>query len=252
MVRLADLRRDERGFSLIELLAAMAIGSIVLTGLMLVFINGLKAATQVNDRVESSQRGRIAMDRVVTLLDSQVCTVVRTLNPAAGTNPAFYTDDTTAPIVPTVSTGTSVRFYADLTGASDTPDLYQVTYDATAKTLTEYRYKGSGTIPNRTYPATPSTSNVLLTDAAQARDSAGNPLPVFQYFAFQPNGTVDTTQPLATVDTTTAKTVIRVGVEFQATPNRTRQATDRRRSILTGEASLSTADPDPSTRTTCP
>ena len=73
LMTLRRLRRDQSGFSLVELLVSMALGSIVLTALMTVFLNGVTGAVRTSDRVEALQRGRVTMDRVVTLLSSQTC-----------------------------------------------------------------------------------------------------------------------------------------------------------------------------------
>ena len=230
--------RDEDGFTLMELMTAMVIGSVVLTALMTIFINGLTSASRVTDRVEAAQRGRVAMDRVTSLLDSQVCIV--NYDAAAGTevwvSPVIAgSDDNTA------------TFYGDLSGASDTPDKYQLAYSTTKKTLTEYRYDGSGKLPNVTFPGwpnAPTVKRVIATDIVPARAggvSTGAQLPIFQYRRFT-GGDVDPTVLATPLSATDAATVIRVDVQFQAVPQRTKTE-DPRSAQLTGQGNVLTANP---------
>lgn len=64
--RLRRLRplRDERGYSLIELLTSMIIMSIVLGGLTQIFVSGSKAETDMNRRFQAQQDSRLALDRM--------------------------------------------------------------------------------------------------------------------------------------------------------------------------------------------
>jgi prepilin-type N-terminal cleavage/methylation domain-containing protein len=238
-VMVSTLLHDDDGFSITELLVALVVGSIVLTSLMFVFITGLQATGRVNDRVEAAQRGRLAMDRVTSLLDSQVC--ISYYDSTAGSVL------TIPPVQPTVSTSTSVTFYADLAGSSDTPDRYTVTYDPSAKTLTEYRYASTGTMPNLTFASTPTATRVLSSNVVPARQGGvitGAQLPIFQYYKFT-NGAINTT-PLATtpsgLSAANAALVVRVDVQFQTTPERTR-AEDPRSALLQGQGTISTANP---------
>jgi prepilin-type N-terminal cleavage/methylation domain-containing protein len=231
----ARLRRHEGGFSLIELLAAMAIGSIVLTALMTVFINGLTGAARVTDRIEAVQRGRVALDRMVGLLDSQVCVVSydATLN----------TEVTTTPVL-AASDSNQVTFSADLSGASDSPDRYRFVYSPTAKSITEYRYDGAGRMPNITFPAVASATRVLATNVIPAKVGGvptGAPLPIFQYYRFV-NSAIDAVPLTTPLSATDAATVVRVGVQFQAVPERTK-AEDPRKASLQGQGNVLTANP---------
>ncbi|MBI5105566.1 MAG: prepilin-type N-terminal cleavage/methylation domain-containing protein [Solirubrobacterales bacterium] len=225
MSRLRALARDESGFSVTELLMAMSIGSIVLWALMQFFVTGIKSSNELSDRVEAAQRGRLAMDRVTTLMDSMLC-----LNAA------------TPPVV-AGSTGTSVTFYADLAGASATPVKYQLTYDAATKQLNEAQYVGQGALPGAiTYPGSPTRTRVLATNVVPARDGAGAQQPVFRYYAFQADGTVNEAAPLAVPLTAgDASTVVRVAAQFRANPERTK-AEDPRSSLIAGQSIVASAD----------
>jgi prepilin-type N-terminal cleavage/methylation domain-containing protein len=64
--RLRRLRplRDERGYSLVELLTAMVIMGIVLGGLTQIFVSGSKAENDMNARFRAQQDARLSLDRI--------------------------------------------------------------------------------------------------------------------------------------------------------------------------------------------
>ena len=229
--------REDDGFSLMELLAAMAIGGIVLTGVLTVFTNGLTSTSRILDRVDSSSRARYAMDRMTTLLNSQVCLI----------SPDEDLGQAATPPIVAGSTGNSITFYADLDGAATTPAKYTLTYDPAAKTLTQYTYQGTGTMgSNLAFPTTP-TSTRRLADNVQAQGSD----PVFSYYGFTSTGTVnDDVAGLATpISVANALKVVRVNIKIQANSEMTK-ADDKRRTIITGQGTVATADPVD--QSTCP
>jgi prepilin-type N-terminal cleavage/methylation domain-containing protein len=230
------LRHEEHGFSLMELLAAMAISSVVLTAVMTVFINGLQGAAKVQDRVDSQQRARAAMDRVTTLLSSQVCLTANVQPIVAG------------------STSDSVTFYGDLDGASSTPKKYRIVFDPAAKTLTEYDYTGiwqTGGLPGPVvWPSSPTVTRQLAQDVVRAPDpsAAGSTLPVFSYFHFESDGTVNTAPTNAVafgatgLAATDVASIVQVAVNFAVTPSRTKTA-DPRWTAISGQALAGSASP---------
>jgi prepilin-type N-terminal cleavage/methylation domain-containing protein len=228
-------RHDEAGFSLIELLAAMVIGSLVLTVLMTIFISGVKGTTRIQDRVDSSQRARTALDRIVSLLDSQVCVPQATV--------AQPQNIVALPPVQATSTGSSVTFFADLTGAGVQPNEYKITYDASAKTLTLYTYTASGNTPLRTFNAA-NKATQLATDVTAVGSN-----PVFTYYAFNDDGTIATTP--AVVPLPAPGKVARVGVQFQALSS-TGHVDNSQRAVVSGSGTVSTFNPDSTSPSVCP
>ena len=228
------LRDNQSGFSLVELLAAMLVAGVVLTAVMNVFINGVQGAARVQERVDSQQRGRVAMDRVTTLLSSQVCV-----------------SSSISPIVGTVSTDKSVTFYSDLNGASSTPTKYTLTWDAVAKTLTEYKYvatSGTVTSPPMVFPSTPTVTRQIATNVWPAQNDLGADLPIFSYYRFEADGTVNLNNPIALnassqLAATDADDVVQVGVAFRVIPGKATAVANARSTSITGQALAGSASP---------
>ena len=65
--------RSQAGFTLIELMVAVAIGTIVVLGGFAVLDASVSGSHEVFDRTDSAQRGRLAMDGVMATLHSQTC-----------------------------------------------------------------------------------------------------------------------------------------------------------------------------------
>jgi prepilin-type N-terminal cleavage/methylation domain-containing protein len=230
------LRTDESGFTLIELLMALAIGSLILTAVMMVFINGLQAAGRVTDRVEASQRARLSMDRITTLLNSQTCT---------------YANDgsTSVPIVD--GQAQQVTFYANLGLVNADPIKYRLRYDAPTLALYEDRWVPTrDSKGNAVYPATITKSVQLATNLVPTLPGGT----IFRYYQFNTvDGTIDPT-PMSTAAGLAVgdrlKTV-RVAATIAAQPERTKKL-DLRSTTVDGAATVGSADgSDPSKGVNC-
>jgi len=55
---------DERGVTLIEMLVAMVLAGIVMTGVVNIFISGTRAGADANTRLDAQQGVRMALDRL--------------------------------------------------------------------------------------------------------------------------------------------------------------------------------------------
>ena len=95
--------RSQDGFTLPELLTAMAMGTIILLGAFGLLDTAMRRTSETQLKVEATQRGRQALDLVTRQLRSQVCL------------------DTATPAV-LEATPTSVTFYADLSNGSGAVD----------------------------------------------------------------------------------------------------------------------------------
>jgi prepilin-type N-terminal cleavage/methylation domain-containing protein len=232
------LRTNQDGFSLIELLMAMALGAIVLTAVMTVFLNGMGATTRITDRVDSAQRGRLAMDRVVTLLNSQSCTY-NSNDPAGG-----------VPIID--GQAQQVTFMANLGTVSASPSKYRLRYDAASKNLWEDRWApGVDAKGNLVFATNPTTSKVIGSGIVPTLGGGT----IFQYFSFAADGTINPATPMgltAGVLTPADKLVaVRIAATFAAQTDRTK-AVDLRSTTESGYGTVGSADgSDPSKGVNC-
>jgi prepilin-type N-terminal cleavage/methylation domain-containing protein len=64
---------DERGFTLVELLAAIVVSTIVLFALFGLVDTATRQQSVANDRIDANDRGRVAIDAISTQLRSRVC-----------------------------------------------------------------------------------------------------------------------------------------------------------------------------------
>ena len=158
------LRRDERGFTLPELLVALPIGIIVLLATFFTLDSSVVLTGKVTQRVDRTQRSRNAMEDITRKLRSQVC-------PAAGTASLISADDY------------SVRFYSFLGTRPFVPDIREIAWDTNTNTIVERKWAGSGTAPNTTWAATPTTRTVL-TDVKPTfvTGNSGPRGPIFKYY----------------------------------------------------------------------
>jgi prepilin-type N-terminal cleavage/methylation domain-containing protein len=215
------LLADERGFSLMELLMAMVVGSIVLTSVMYLSMSGMTNSAKITDRVEATQRARVATDRITSLLQAQVC------------------NSGIAPI--TEATPTSVTFTANNGDVSSVASRYRLSWDSATGSLTESRWAGSvnaaGTL---VFAATP-TTRVVITNAQPVSGA------IFQYYAFDPATGQVNANPLPMVAGSVAAAnlglVVRVGTALTALPERTKKVGDPRSTTVTGQAIVGSADP---------
>ena len=194
---IGNLVSDERGFSLMELLVTLAVGSILLLAIFGALDFSVKADSRVQDRVDSTQRGRAAMELITRQLRSQIC-----LGPGYPAIPSGITSD-----------GNSITFYTDLGG--DTPKLQRRTITYSGGTVFETDYNVAGTIP--TAPTfTLARQNWVL---AERLNLVAN-VPFFRYYAFTPNPVtpnqwLNSTSPFTLADADKPR-VVKVSISFAA------------------------------------
>jgi hypothetical protein len=191
--------RDESGITLIEMLVTISLGMIVFLALMDIADVSMRASARVEDRVEVSQRGRIAMDQIAQQLHSQVC-----LGPGL---PAITEAD-----------DDSVTFYSQLGDENSVPQRRRLVH--ANGTIAEQVFVGAGTPPNMTFPNNPSRARDLITNVTPVTGR-----PVFRYFAFTTDDPPTPTEllptPLSAADM--ARTV-RMGIAFVVSPLKARNS----------------------------
>jgi prepilin-type N-terminal cleavage/methylation domain-containing protein len=208
--RIRNRLAAQDGFTLIELLVATAIGVLVISAAMYLTEVAGRTAARVEDRVDSAQRARIAMDRIGRELRAQVCL-----------------DGTTPPII--VGDANSVTFYSDYDAVDNfRPEKRRLTFSATGNgSIVEEIYDTTSTQAPWAFPATPTSTRTLLTYVG-----LDNGTPFFTYYSRDvagplatPLSTNTTSRPLA--PNSIAK-VVRVDIAFETRPTSGRTGPERR------------------------
>src|SRR3954470_19511658 len=144
--RLRRRLRSERGFTLIEMLVASALGLVILTAMLTLLDASQTASSRVTARVDGTQRGRVAMEQVTQRLRSQIC---------LGSATPLITGHATSP-----TDANSVTVYSDLGNGSDfLPEKRRIYVSGTD--LKERIIAGSGLPPNTTFTAPPRGRTIL-------------------------------------------------------------------------------------------
>jgi type II secretory pathway pseudopilin PulG len=154
------------GFTLIEMVVAMAAGIVVLFALSAVMISVLHQTQRTFTRVDATRQARTALSTIENELHSS----------CVGANNPIQAGSTADSLA-------FVTFYG--TSANPTPVWHQLTFNASAGTLVDTGYNVTGAAPDWVQGTTVLSTNTLLTNAARL---TGN-TPVFQYYAYQSAGT---------------------------------------------------------------
>jgi type II secretory pathway pseudopilin PulG len=224
---LRRLRREESGFTLVELLVACLIGIIILLASFMMLDSSIVLTGKVTDRVDRTQRARGAMETMTRELRSQVC-------PSAGQPALIDAQDY------------SVKFYSFMGLRPFVPDIRQIAWDTNTNSIIESTWAGSGTPGNFTWASSP-TTKTILTDVKPpyVSGTSGPRGPVFKYYA--PGGASPFTSPVgATNLAATAKITIDF-VTYAQSRNTTGTTT-----TLQNEVFVRTADPNGAAGSTAP
>ena len=168
--------RSEHGFTLAEQSVVMAMGIVVIIGLFTIMDVTLRQTQRTATKVDATRRARNALADIENELHS-AC--VDGSPPIQGvTNGATESD---------ANNLVFVSFYG--TSASPIPTWHQITFNATAGTLTDSSAPASGSSQNWSQ-GSPITTTTLLTNVAQIPSTASVlQTPVFQYYAYEPEYT---------------------------------------------------------------
>jgi prepilin-type N-terminal cleavage/methylation domain-containing protein len=154
--------RDERGFTMVELLVVMMSLGVIVAGAMSLMQIVVRQGNGVATRTDAMQRGRLVLDDVTRQLRSQVC-----LNEGTGSLVAGSQD--------------SVTFYADLSDGTGVPARRTLTYEPTTRRIRETVYQGTRqtTFGPVSFPTQPTRDRILLSGVV--RDGSA---PFFTYYRF--------------------------------------------------------------------
>ena len=224
---IARLRREESGFTLVELLVSCSIGTIVLLATFMMLDSSVVLTGKVTDRVDRTQRSRVAMEDITRKLRSQVC-------PAAGQPSIVSADDY------------SVRFYSFMGTRPYVPDIREISWDTNTNSIIEKKWAGTGTAPSTTWAATP-TTRTLITDVKPTfvSGSTGPRGPVFRYYL--PGAATPLTTPLSATDGAATTKISLAFMTYAQSKNLTGPAT-----TIQNEIFVRTSDPNATSGSTAP
>jgi prepilin-type N-terminal cleavage/methylation domain-containing protein len=213
--------RGERGFTLVELLVAMAISIVVLFGILALVDVSTRGSARVASRVEANQRARVTLQRLLDELHS-TCVAPNVLPVVASSN-GYTSNDST--LIFLQQTGSAV---------SPTPNQHVVSLAGNALTERVYPATG-GTTPNWAFASTPSSTTELATDVGPASVGGGSStVPLFQYFAYQ--GAQLSTTPLPTpLSASDAARTVAVTISFSLSP-RSNPANDQHAAVSVSDS----------------
>jgi len=189
---MSRLRRDEQGFTLVELLVTLLVGMVIMAGVLGLLDMTLRGSASTIGRTQAVREGRGAIDRVGQELRLASC---------PSTGPAVLS-----------ATDTSVSYYVSrpLTNWAATPvvERHTLTYDAAQGTITLVVSPGTGVPP--VWSATPSRQAVLATGLSQTGTT-----PIFQYLSYDaPDSSA--TSLISAPSGATLSTISQVRVTFTA------------------------------------
>ena len=188
--------RDERGYSLVELLVSAAAGMIVLFALFAMFDLAAKNSAQVAQRVDATGRAKPAIQQLMNDLHS-TCT-----------GPGI------APVL-AGSSETVLQFQgASGGGVAPTPQKYVVALEG--ENLTEKVYPASGGAnPTWTYSGTPISDRILIEGVSAPEPGDGS---FFSYYASQA-GVIETAPLPMPLSAANAARAVQVKVGMQVAPS---------------------------------
>jgi prepilin-type N-terminal cleavage/methylation domain-containing protein len=185
--------RDQRGFTLIEMLVGMAAGIVVISALFTIVDVTLKQTTRTFSRVDATQRARVAIETIETQMHS-ACAGNNIIPIAAGSN-------------------ANQLFYWSQYGKAVTltPVQHRLTFNSSAGTLTDQTFAMVQGSPYWTVDAaSPLTTKTVLTNVSRSGST-----PVFQYFSHSQDGRTPITSQLTT---NTAVHTVEVQITFVVGP----------------------------------
>jgi prepilin-type N-terminal cleavage/methylation domain-containing protein len=213
--------RDEEGFTLIELLVSMIIGTIVILAAFMVLDATGTLATKAQDRVDATQRGRLAMDVIGSELRSQVCLPGAIPPVEAGAGP------------------TSFIFYANLGDENAAPTRRRIYVQGDA--LMEQTQTGTfaGVPGAQTVTWSLPVQKTLVQPVAQVGST-----PYFKFWGFDVNlpATINTPLNVTPLSAADAADVVQVDVSFVSRPTRATVASPRD-AVFQQSIFFRTADP---------
>jgi prepilin-type N-terminal cleavage/methylation domain-containing protein len=212
-----DLVADEDGFTLVELLAALVVGTIVLFAAFGLLDTAVRLQAKSVDGLDATDRGRVGIDRISQDFASRIC---------LGDQPSLVSAD-----------DAGVEFYASLAPESSAVRLIvqrrRLTVTGTA--IRDDVWTASPPVAPPSLPpastTTPTSTRMVVADIRRIGTT-----PIFRYYANQgtpARPTLLLATPLSAIDLSRA---VLIDVSFAAQGKRADVSTDYRNQILNNSA----------------
>jgi Tfp pilus assembly protein PilW len=209
-----NLRSEESGMTLVELVVATAAGAVIFLGLTTMIIASMHQTRRTTNHVHATQEARLTVQRIVGELHS-ACV-------AADATP-----------IQTNSSGTSIAYvYQTGSAAALTPVLHQVSLNGSTLSLTTYPVT-SGSTPRWTFSETATSTQTLMTEVSPV--TAGGP--IFTYYAYN-GGSISTTPLAVPLSSTNAAKAVQVNVALKVGTDTATVADPRGPGIIQNSAYL--------------
>lgn len=198
--RLAEVRlRGDDGFSLTELLVSIVIGMIVVFAIIQLLDTSLSLSRTTQQRIDSAQRGRLALDLVARELRAQTC--------LSSTEPALV-----------AAADSDITFYINLGAPTAVPERHQIALESGDLVLR--RWVGVraavGVTPSVTYPVAPSITTTLLENVRTVGST-----PLLRYYAWGVGASPTPSTLLATpLSATDIPLPVKIAISFAVLPDR--------------------------------
>jgi prepilin-type N-terminal cleavage/methylation domain-containing protein len=218
--------RRQDGFSLPEVIVAMTVGMVVLLSAFALIDTAGPLTLKMQDTVDATQRGRLALDTMTSELRSQTCI------------------GTTAPVISADADG--ILFYAYTGDEAAYPEKRRLFYSN--GTIQEQVWKGTNAA-GTTFSSTPIT-RTLVSNAQKMTSPATN---VFRYYGFTSTKPYQPTVALTTfpLSATDLGKVVKVSISFIVRPDRA-TTTSKRELTFQGSSYTRTSNPlDPTKGPNC-
>jgi hypothetical protein len=212
----------EEGFTLVELLTAMIVGLVVIFAAFSVMDSSWRVNAKTTDHIETTNRGRLAMDRITQQLGSRIC--LQSETPAQGSL--------------VTATDNVIEWYASVTNET-APRLVverrRLTYRAATHDILLEAWTGAAPPPTPpptpTVPPVPTNANITRT-IAQGVGLAGA-TPIFRYYVETGTPPLPTLQLIPPITLANANHVLLVKVNFAVLGNRPTISTELQNDSLT-------------------
>jgi Tfp pilus assembly protein PilW len=221
--------RDERGYTLIELVMATAAGLVVCAAALAIVVSSLSFADGDSERTDSNQQGSVAMEKIVQALASS-CVVGYGKSSLVGATGSSSATGSTG-VAP--SSGDTLTFFSSL---SDSPivnpseiSVYLSSPNGplVMATYPEQISTGSSGATSYSYAATPATTFTLIPHAAPpgTTPTTVSTTPIFTYYGYNVATGALTQQNLPSPYSTSplgvsgASGTAEVAINFQSQPS---------------------------------